>query len=56
MLLLRVKSELNGLVTIGLDGLALNHRIRAGQHDRDGNSVALRIVNARLAEFLSEQA
>jgi hypothetical protein len=49
-----VKAQLHGLVTVRLDRFALKHAVRPGQHDRNGNYIPLRVVNAGLAKFFSE--
>ena len=53
-LLLVTKTKLYRLVAVGLDRFALDHAIGTGQHDRDGNNISLRVVNARLPKFFSD--
>ena len=53
-LLLVTKTELYRLVSVGLDRFALDYAIGTGQHDRDGNNIPLRVVNARLPKFFSD--
>src|SRR5256884_4377524 len=53
-LFLVVESELDRPVTVGLDGLALDHPVGARQHDRDGNDISLGVVNAGLSQFFSD--
>ena len=50
------EAQLHRRVTVGLDGLALDHAIRTGQHDGDGPDVALRVIHLGLAQFFSNQA
>src|SRR5438093_1886153 len=55
-LFLAAEAQLHCLVTVGLDGLALNYPIRPGQHNGDGHDVALSVIYLRLSQFFSNQA
>ena len=54
--LLIFKTELNSLVAVAFDGLALDHAVGPGEHDRDGNQHALFVIDAGLAEFFSKES
>lgn len=56
MFLLIMKAQLDGLVTVGLLSLALQHAIRPGKHDRHWSDYALRVIDTRLAQFFSEKS
>jgi hypothetical protein len=49
-----VEPELDGVVTVGLLGFALQNAIGARKNDGHGGDLALGAVNARLAQFFSE--
>ncbi len=54
LFLLVVKAELNGIVAV-LARLRfdLQHAVRSGEHDRHGDDVAGRVIDARVSEFFS---
>ena len=53
VLFLIIKPELNGVVAVGLLGLALKHAVGAGEHNGDRSDNALSVVNAGLAQLFS---
>ena len=56
VLFLIIKPELNRVVAVSLLGFALEHAVGAGQHNGDRGGNAIRVIDAGMAQFLSEQS
>ena len=53
LFLLVVKAKLHCVVAVALLCLALQHAVGAGEHDRHRRNDPFRVIDARLAQFLS---
>ena len=54
LFLLVAETKLHGVVAVALLRFALQHAVRAGEHDGHRGDHPFRVINARLAQFLSE--
>ena len=54
--LLIFEAELNSLIAVAFYGLALDHAVWAGEDHCDRDQHALFVIDARLAEFFSEES
>ena len=53
LFLLLAKAKLHGIVAVALLRFALQHAVRAGEHDGHRGHHPFRVIDARLAQFLS---
>jgi hypothetical protein len=54
LFLLVIEAELNGVVSVFARlGFDLQNAVGAREHDRDGVQLAIGVIDARVAEFLS---